>query len=175
MRVWLAIVTMTALLAGCSTTTPYQRAGTDGSRYGFDEQRVEADRYIITFSGNSRTDRNTVETFLLYRAAELTVERGYDHFMLVRREMDEDRRLVETGGSGYSSLFGPRYYHPRYGWLHWRDPFWDDVNIREVTRFEASAEIVMASGPAPADPDAYDAREVISNLGPRVRAENEGS
>ena len=30
------------------------------------------DRWKVSFSGNSLTDRNTVETYLLYRAAELT-------------------------------------------------------------------------------------------------------
>jgi hypothetical protein len=41
--------------------------------------------------------------------------------------------------------------------------------VREIDRFEASAEIVMGRGAKPAgDPNAFDAREVIQNLGPRV-------
>ena len=168
MRLWPVIVTMTALLAACSSSDPYQRAG-EGSRYGFSEERIESDRYLITFRGNSRTERQEVETFLLFRAAEFTLEQGYDYFILVRRVTDEDSRTVNTDPFG-SSLFRHRYYHPRYGWYYWRDPFWDDARYREITRYEASAEIVMGSGPAPDDPDAYDADQVVANLGPRVRA-----
>ena len=39
-----------------------------------------------------------------------------------------------------------------------------------MDRYEASAEIVMGRGPKPAgDPNTFDAREVIDNIGPRVR------
>ena len=39
----------------------------------------------------------------------------------------------------------------------------------QVDRYEATAEIVMGRGPKPAgDLNAFDAREVINNLGPRV-------
>ena len=40
--------------------------------------------------------------------------------------------------------------------------------MREVTRFEANTEIVMGRGPKPNDPNAFDAREVMQNIGPRV-------
>lgn len=171
MRIWPIIVTITALLAACTTASPYRPAG-ENSRYGFSEQRIESDRYAISFRGDSRTEREEVETFLLYRAAEFTLEQGFDHFILVRRDTDEDSRRVSTDPFG-GSLFMHRYYHPRYGWYYWRDPFWDDQNFRDVTRYEATAEVLMGSGPAPNDPDAYDAIQVVDNLGPRVRATNE--
>ena len=51
----------------------------------------------------------------------------------------------------------------------WRDPFGPSLDIREIDRFEATAEIVVGRGSKPAgDPNAFDAREVIQNLGPRV-------
>lgn len=172
------ITTVTAIaglalgLAGCASgPTPYQQTGE--SRYGYTEQAVESDRYRISFSGNSLTERDTVETYLLYRAAELTLERGYDHFRLAQRETDTERRVV---GAYPYSRFGAqyRYYHPGYGWYGWRDPFWNDVNLREVSRYEATAEIVLGRGPAPDTPDAFEAREVVANLGPRVARPTEG-
>lgn len=162
-----------ALLAACAESTPYQRATSPGS-YGYSEQRVEQNRYMVSFSGNSLTDRQAVETFLLYRAAELTREQGYDYFRLVRRDTEADRRITGTTGPygpGYRSRFDVfyRYYHPRFGWYGWRDPFWDDVNLREVTRYQAMAEIQLGRGATPQDPDAFDAADVIRNLGPLVR------
>lgn len=167
-----AMASLALILAGCASgPTPYQQAG--DSRYGYNEQAIETDRYRISFSGNALTERDTVETYLLYRAAELTLERGYDHFILLQRETETDRRLV---GADPYSRFGVhyRYYHPGYGWYGWRDPFWNDVNLREVSRYEAMAEIVFGRGPAPDTPDAFEAREVVANLGPRVARPTEG-
>ncbi|MEQ8435767.1 MAG: hypothetical protein RIA71_16170 [Oceanicaulis sp.] len=165
-----AAATLASTLAACATPTPYQSAQT--SAYGYTEQAIESDRYLVSFNGNSLTDRETVETFLLYRAAELTLERGFDHFTIVRRDTEADRRFVGSGdpfGSRYSRFgFHYRYFHPRHGWYGWHDPVWNDVNVREVSRYEAQAEIVLGRGPAPDDPSAFEAREVVSNLGPRV-------
>jgi hypothetical protein len=157
-----------ALVSACSAPTPYQGVG--AGSYGYDQTAIESDRYLITFNGNSLTERATVDLFLLYRAAELTVERGFDHFTVIRRETEAQRRTVTTGGDPFRSRFGAqyRYFHPAYGWYGWRDPFWNDVNTREITRYQAQAEIVFGHGPAPDDADAFDARDVITNLGPRI-------
>jgi len=60
-------------LAGCETATPYQPLKPGSSAGGYSETKLEGDRWRITFAGNSMTSRETVETYLLYRAAELTV------------------------------------------------------------------------------------------------------
>ena len=114
-----------------------------------------------------------METYLLYRAAELTLSQGYDYFRLAQRDTETETRLV---GSSTYDRFGLqyRYYHPAYGWYGRYDPFWNDVNIREVTRYEAMAEIVLGRGATPDTPDAFTAREVVQNLGPRVQRPVEG-
>ena len=83
-------------LGACATATPYQPAGVNGQRGGYAEQRLEANRYAVSFSGNSVTSRDQVEMSLLLRSAELTVENGYDWFATVTRATDRDTRL-ETG------------------------------------------------------------------------------
>ena len=57
-------------LSACATATPYGPAGVD-SRYGYSDQRVDADRYRVSFAGNSLTSREQVEMALLLRAAEV--------------------------------------------------------------------------------------------------------
>ena len=168
---WAALGAVAVFVAACATSTPYGPA--DQSGYGYAETRIEPNRFRVAFSGNSLTDQETVETYLLYRAAELTLEQGHDWFEIVNRDTDASRRLVSSGGSAfrgvYPSRFGYRYYHPLYGWYPWYDPFWDDVSYREVTRYEADAEVFMGDGPKPADRStAYDAREVQTNLGVRI-------
>lgn len=170
-----------AALSACATGTPYQSAS--GSDRGYSEMKIEDNRYHVEFSGNTLTDRKTVETYLLYRAAEVTRQNGFDHFRVVRRQTDADTRLVSDPAS-YSPFhdhfflsyryFGPRAYYfynrhrpLRYGF---HDPFWDGpVEFRERTRYVASAEIVMGQGEKPDDVAFFDADQVIFNLAGEIR------
>lgn len=163
-----AVATATALTACSSGPTPYQPGV--GSERGYSETRIESDRYRISFKGNSLTDRETVENYMLYRAAELTLQSGYDVFTIVNRETDKDRDVRRVGG-----FYGPRlsytYFSPRWGWIHAWDPFWTTYPSRfdEVTRYEAFAEIVMSRGPKGNDPNAFDARQVSQNLSATIQ------
>ena len=137
-----------ALLGACATATPYQ-AAMDSSSRGYSEQQIENNRFRVQFSGNSLTDRKTVETYLLYRAAELTKLNGYDHFRVVHRDTDP--------------------FWPRWGYY---DPYWGPAQYRESTRYMASAEILMGKGPKPDDAAYFDADQVLMNLsGSIVRPE----
>ena len=181
----LALVTLPlAALAACATPTPYQPLGTrgTGASGGFSEQRITPNRFLVTFNGNSFTSRQRVETYLLYRAAELTVQQGFDSFTIVDKATD---RNVETrvntipgpryGFGGPYGWWRPswRYYGGGFGWRSWDpwfgDPFWaDNIDVSTVTRFEANAEIVMRHGAPGNDTRAFDAREVMANLGPTI-------
>ncbi|WP_420479066.1 CC0125/CC1285 family lipoprotein [Brevundimonas sp. FT23028] len=170
------LVTAAALaLSACATATPYGPASAQ-NRYGYSEQRVDSDRFRVNFAGNSVTSREQVEMALLLRAAELTLESGHDWFATVNRSTDRDVRLQATrdpfADSRYSPFWGPNWrYYSRGYWSPWgyRGPIGGDLDVREIDRFEATAEIVMGRGPKPTnDPNAFDAREVVSNLGGRV-------
>lgn len=152
------------LLAACGTygPTPYQPAA--GGEMGYADTRIESDRYRVSFRGNSLTDRETVENYLLYRAAELTLQNGYDHFTIADRDTDRDRRMRSSGPRYYGSRLDYLYFHPRYGWIGSYSPVWGPSTYNEVTRYEASAEIVLGRGPKGSDPNAFDAREVSKNL-----------
>ncbi len=168
------IAAATLALGACATATPYQAAGTGAAGGGYSEVRLEQNRYRVVFAGNSLTSRDMVEMSLLYRAAELTTQNGYDWFTTVGRATDRDTRYVGTPDPFFSSRYGPHWspywrFHRRNAWSRW-DPFWGpSFDVREVNRYEASTEIVMGRGPVPReDPNAFDAREVISNIGPRL-------
>lgn len=169
-----------ATLVGCMTATPYQPA-TASSRMGYWDEQIESNRFRVSFAGNSLTARETVERYLLFRAAELTVQNGADHFILVTRDTETRTETFRTPGA-----FGPgpwgywspswRFYRPRWGWRSydpfWDDPFWRDRDwdYRTVRQYEATAEIVTGRGPKPTtNVRAFDAREVLSRLGPSIR------
>ena len=168
MRLFLAAVALGLGLAACATETPYQPIVERGG-YGYSENQIESNRYRVSFRGNSLTERETVENYLLFRAAELTQQRGFDYFIVADRGVQGHSELRSMGP--YRAGFAPNYwFFTRRGWLPFYDPFFDQpASYREITRFEASAEIAMFHGQKPAEnANAFDARDVVANLGPRV-------
>ncbi len=182
-------------LSACATATPYQPLAVRGaSTGGFSEQALEQNRWSVSFQGNSLTDRRTVETYLLYRSAELSLAQGYDWFTIVDRATERDTRVYADpfyndpfywspwAGGGYWSPHWRLYNPGRFGggWSSWNrwggwglgfGPSWgpSSLDYREVTRYEATAEVFMGRGAKPADdPRAFDAREVTTRLGPTI-------
>ena len=70
-----AMVGLLVAVAGCAQPTPYAAQSHD---QGYSETQIDANRWHVTFRGNSVTPKQTVEDYLLYRAAELTAAHGYD-------------------------------------------------------------------------------------------------
>jgi hypothetical protein len=181
---FVAALALSAGLAACETPTPYQpNLPGHGASGGFSESRVEADRWRVTFAGNSMTSRETVEAYLLFRAAELTTQQGFDWFSIVDRHTERDARTYVDPDPLYHPWYGYgfwrptwRYYGHRYGGWHtwdpfWGDPFWADrYDVQTIQKFEATAEIQMHHGAKPADdPRAFDARQVMDNLRSRIQ------
>jgi len=191
----LALTASAAILAACATATPYQPASKPGAFDGFSQTMLENDRARVTFGGNSLTDRETVENYLLYRAAEVAVERGFDHFLLIERDTEEKTRVRVTPGAGfgagYRSAFGPydpffdyNFFRPGFGWSRGHrfsafygprrhfgrfggfgyDPFFNDYDVREITKYRATAEVKFGKGLKPAKDNAFSAKEVLENL-----------
>jgi hypothetical protein len=180
-----------AILAGCATSTPYQPASAPGAYDGFSQTMIENDRARITFGGNSLTSRESVENSLLYRAAEMSLERGFDYFNLIQRDTEENTRVRVSPGlssSLYDPYFGYSFYRPGFGWSRdyrysrfrgfrrgygfgrrgfydpFYDPFFDDYDVREITKYRATSEVRFGKGPTPERDNAFDAREVLRNL-----------
>lgn len=191
-RPLLAATLVSALaLTACATPTPYKPIQSD-SRYatGFFDRQIENNRFIVTFSGNSVTSRERVERYLLFRAAELTLQNGADYFSVVDRDTERktDTQVTNFGGGwggGYGywgpgwGYWGPQWRFARrgFGWGGWGgwgggwggDPFFNDVQVRQIDRYEAQAEIVTGRGPKPAgDRFAFSAKEVVDRLGPTI-------
>lgn len=171
----LAAVGLTFLVAACATSTPYAPAS-EGRGYGFSEQRIENNRYRVMFRGNSSTTRETVETFLLYRASELTLQNGFDYFVVNEQDTEANRSLsTTTTGPAFGPAFYGRYGFGRYRYgfpyyaygFGWGLPY--DSYTREITRYSAVAFVSMFKGDKPEDdPRAFDARDVSENLRPLI-------
>jgi hypothetical protein len=155
-------------LVACETATPYQPIATANAvSGGFTDQQLDDTHFRVTFRGNAMTSREQVETYLLYRAAELAVDRGYDWFEMVDRQ-------THNNGSTYVSSWSPYWrFHGGWGWSgwdpFWGDPFWDSTYVDRIDRYEAIAEVAVGRGPKPAaDTHAVAARQVMANLAPKI-------
>lgn len=178
-----AIAALGVGLAACETVTPYQPAppGHDASGYGYRDYKIDATHWRVSFAGNTITSRETVEKYLLYRAAELTVQQGFDWFEATDRHTERNSSFYGSDPY-YASPFWMEYgwgwrpywgYGGPWGWRGWDPwfggPFWaNQVDIEQVNRYEATAEIVMGKGPAPSGQRVFNAREVVQNLGPSI-------
>jgi hypothetical protein len=157
------------LLAACAQPTPYQPRDARGGT-GYSDAQLSATRYRVTFTGNSVTSREQVEDFLLRRAAEVTLQSGFSHFMFDTRNTEARTNYYANFSRRWpGSNFGAAWYWRSWGY----DPFdpWADrfgsERLDPVTRYQAYAEIVMLRGPQAADePTALEARDVLARLTP---------
>ncbi len=154
-------------LAACVTPTAYAPATDHGA--GYSDQRLAANRYRVTFVGNSATRRATVENYLLLRSAEVTRDAGFDWFEFDTRNT-EAKTTYHTDFDDYPG-FGRDFGWYWHSWAYdpW-DPYWRSTATSfPTTRYEAYAEIVLLT-PAQAhqDPHALQASDVIARLGPQA-------
>ncbi|MFZ1992350.1 MAG: hypothetical protein WAW96_21555 [Alphaproteobacteria bacterium] len=151
------------LIAACVSQGLY-RPATSARGTGYSEQRLETNRWRVTFTGGPSTPAGMVQDFALLRAADLTLSMGYEWFIVAGRQ-------TATQDSGY----GPRFsgvWGPPCGRFGCRSAiyggFWYDDY--DQNRLSASLDIVMGRGPKPPDANAYDARDVANTIRSRSSA-----
>jgi hypothetical protein len=132
------------LLSSCATPTPYKAQWLTG---GYSDIRYDKNTVKVSFRGNGYTSRETVEDYLLYRCAEITVERGYDYFVVLNNHTGSEFNLLVTGSGGLPTHVTKRR-----------------------TKYGSTALIKMFKGKKPKNlPNAYNASEVIKHIGPSIK------
>lgn len=164
------VALLSVLMAACSSTTNYQPAEKRGG-YGYTETALGKERYRVTFTGNSVTDKETVNDYALLRAAELTLQEGYDWFQLVNRD-NESKSRTSNSISAVNEFGGSTTVYRRCGLLSC------DTVVAQTpgrisggvststtrTSYQASLEIKMGKDPMPDAAEAYNAQELASTL-----------
>jgi len=164
----LPLTLIAGLLAGCMTPSPYAPR-LEGQRTGYTDRALTQNRYRITFTGNTATPRETVESYLLLRAAEVTRAAGYSNFMFDTRNTKANRSY-QTVPYGPPDPFWGRGWGRRGGfgyWGGWGFPYDPMVDVVVRTNYEAYAEIVfLTPDQAAKEPRAVSASDVIMRIGP---------
>lgn len=108
---WAARLCAVVMLGLTSCASPYDSSGLTG---GYSDQQLEPGIWRVRYGGNGYTTPETVQTFWLYRCAELAKEQGYDGFEILsnlqltsldRRGADTAHLKVLTHGGGGGGAF----------------------------------------------------------------------
>lgn len=162
-----AVLAAAALLAACQTTAVYQPR-MPGSSTGYTDEQLAQNRWRVTFTGNSATKRQTVETYLLLRAAEVTQQSGGRWFVFDNRDT-EAQTTYQSDFVGWPGWRGRGWY-----WHSWPYGGWGAgggmETTRPITSYEAYAEIVLLNEEqAKREPRAMDAEDVIKHVRPMAQ------
>ncbi len=158
-----AALALAAFVAGCAQPAPYAPRG-PGQATGYTDRQLGANRWRVTFTGNSATPREQVEDSLLLRAAEVTRAAGASHFIFDSRDTKAQTKVTAFPNYSPDPFWGYGWgFRPRWGY----DPFGPNVDIVTTTRYQAYAEIVtLTDSEAQREPRAVDALAVIDHLTP---------
>jgi hypothetical protein len=151
------------LVAGCQTTPTYKPAAQ--GQTGYSEQKIDSKRYRVTFTGSSSTKREQVENGLIFRAAEVAQANGFSHFIFASQSTEANTRYRSTFNNWPNS-----YYWGYWPWFYDWDRRFDSVEARPITKYTAYADVILLTAEQAAkEARAFDAGEVITNLGPVVK------
>lgn len=172
---FVAPIAALALVAGCETATPYQPLGATRTRGGYTNIPLDQTHWRVTFIGNALTSRQQVENYLMYRAAELTLQQGYNCFTMVNRDTNKRTSVrVTRFGAGMYPGWAPYWsIHGPWGW-HFYDPWFNDpffpgsYDVDTIDSYQAMADIALSRGACAASPETFNAAQVTQNLRPYI-------
>lgn len=160
-RLTLPVLFASALALGaCASLAPYgPKAGPGGQ--GFSEQRIESDRWRVTYDGVGAP--GPVADMALMRAADLTLQNGYDWFEITQRWTDGR----PDGAGGLRPRVSIGAGSGRYGgWSTSGVGVGLGLDLSGPQPTSTTLEIILGRGARPDRPNAYDARGVQDSLRP---------
>jgi hypothetical protein len=144
------------VLAACTSGPTRYIPALDADDMGYREQKIEDNRYRVSFRANPDLKPPQVEDMALRRAAELTVESNHDWFLVVTRMTDLVEGIGQNGGPTIGLGGSTGTYGSNFG-------IGLGFNFGGDTRpYMSTLEILMGAGAKPEDPNAYDARQVLA-------------
>jgi hypothetical protein len=150
------------LLGGCATG--YHPNGAGG---GYSDRRLDTDVFYVSFRANSYTSRDAVERYAFYRCAEVTLQAGYDYFVVVGGNTDARKVFHAAGGSHHSTT--PAVANGNAASAITFGTYVPGA-VNPVRNNEATLLIKVVRGPRPPE-QGVDARQVLKRIGPSIKKE----
>jgi hypothetical protein len=131
-------------LAGCATN--YKDAVSVG--------QITSDTYRVSARGNGYTDPVQIQEYTLLKAAELTLQNGGTHFLIVGSNDASTTGTIVSPGYANSSLIGNSVY--------------TTYTPASAATFIKPGEDAMIRIVPAGTPGAINAQEIVQYVGPRV-------
>lgn len=84
MKKYCLLLSLLFLIGACAT--PYQKQTWYAFRGGYSDIKLEENKFMVSFNGNGMTDAITVSNFALFRSAEVTLENGFNFFIIDKKD-----------------------------------------------------------------------------------------
>jgi len=157
MRVFISLAAALTL-AACAAVGPAAYGPADKDSFGYEDMRIESDRYRVVYRGSGGMPPELVEDYARRRAAELALANGYQWFRVVALDIEGEER----GGVGVGAGFGSGSYGRRSSVGVGVGGNLGTIGGQKY--FTARMEVLMGSGEAPDDPGVYDAADVVASI-----------
>ena len=173
------ILVFCLILIGCATPTPYgpmTKSFGSGSG-GYTDSRLDANTVRVSFKSNPYNSSDKIQDYFLYRSAELTLEYGYDYFVVLNNKFNQKYKTISTPGEyKTTTVYKDEHEHEHPSYFKHASP---QTNTH-TTYTPATTEVVeayrlvtgtikMFNGQKPVgNTDAYDAKEIKKFLGPSI-------
>lgn len=159
----LRIVTIAFLAAivaaGCATSKIYQPADSDGG-VGFSSTQLGENAFEVRFRGNSYTSSEKASDFALLRSAELTLEKGFEYFII-----DNDENIQQT-----SVRTTPVRSETKYTWKGAKTTYYGGNTY--TTSKPRARKVIVCFKEKPNRPELiYDARFVVQSIKEKYETE----
>ena len=155
------VLVMTLALTACAT--PYGKYGIAG---GYTDARIDENTFSISVDTNGFTSQQTTSMHALHRAAELTVENGFDFFVIASGANNSTSMAMAMPGGSTSNTTVSAYGSTAYART---TTTYAPTTVVPVVFPNSTLIIKSFKGTKPEGaPNAYDARAVMKYLGPQI-------
>lgn len=162
MKMW-SLLVLAAVTCGCATG--YQQQGLTG---GFSEAQLGPNMWRVSFKGNGYTSADRAQEMTLLRSADLALQGGFTHFIIVDsssmvdlQQVDRPPTAAQTTGT-VSHAYGSTYNFTANTQLSGAESW-------TISRPGSTNTIVAFKGEPPnARGAVYDARFVYDSLGKKL-------
>lgn len=98
----LIMVLVLSFVSGCATS--YHKAGFRGR--GYQDIQLQTDEFQVSFAGNVKLSQAKARQYALRRAAELTIEHGFDYFVVTSEGSFAKNFVSGSAYNGNGSVIG---------------------------------------------------------------------
>lgn len=170
----LAWIMVMIFLTGCSYYGPREDIGGYDTG-GYQDTRINENTAVVSYSANIFTQPKLVRPFLLYRAAMITINNGYDYFIItsmsncrINTQVQEKRRYYPVVPANFYNEQDGQYSKVEFQSAR-KTVSQAYYEICNRNARSAVATIKMFKGQKPAGlSTAYEATDVISHFGAAV-------